>query len=51
VLHPTDEFHASVDTKVNSGMQRAVNVSVAQSGMQAKKSFGALASENNLRTG
>jgi hypothetical protein len=51
VLHPTDEFHASVDQKVNSGMRQAVNVSVAQSGMQAKKNFGALASDNNVRTG
>lgn len=51
MIRLSDDLVGMVDQKVNAGMRQAVNVSVAQSGMQAKKNFGALAAENNIRSG
>ena len=49
VLHPTDELWAKVDNKVMAGSRRAVQVSVAESGRNAQRSFGSTYRDNQVR--
>ena len=46
----SDDLRAEVDSKVQSGMRQAVQVSVAESGRQAKASFPSAFREARVRS-